>query len=141
MSSAGTRALFRRTKKYNRLFALFITSLTWLFHLRLHEIVTPRILADSTVSNTLPSTKRGVKWCFCLLQSMTITLHLSALSCTFCALDQFSTTLTAVWVSPNALRGTISATVVSSIGNLSTRHFSGDGDPFETCLKSLKKNL
>ena len=65
MSSAGTWALFRRTKKYNHLFALFITSLTWLFHLRLHEIVMPRILADSTVSNTLPSTKS-----FCLLQSM-----------------------------------------------------------------------
>ena len=69
---------------------------------------------------------------------MTITLHLSALSCTFCTLDQFSTTLTAVWVSPNALRGTISATVVSSIGNLSTRHFSGDGDVYKQASMGMR---
>ena len=64
MSSAGTRALFRRTKKYNRLFALFITSLTWLFHLRLHKIVTPRILADSAFSNFFAIDQEGSEMVF-----------------------------------------------------------------------------
>ena len=50
---------------------------------KIFEIVTPRISALPTVSDSQPSTERRRKTCFFLLKSITMTMHLSALSCIF----------------------------------------------------------
>ena len=94
MSLQGTRALFRRTMKYIRLFAFLMQSTTWLFHLRSLDMVTPRILAQSMTGRALLSTTSGEKlWGFSL-KSIINSLHLSALSCISWDWDQVSTAVT-----------------------------------------------
>ena len=98
MSVDGTPALWSNTRKYNRLLAFLMASLTWLFQMRSQEIVRPKILALSTTESFDWLTSRRSKVYLFLLKSIRSSLHLSALSCIEFFLDQSSTRLTAFWV-------------------------------------------
>ena len=114
MSLRRTRALFKRTMKYRRLFAFLMQSTMWLFHFKSLDIITPSIFAQSVTGSSFPSTSRGEKLWEIFLKSITISLHLSAFSCIRWDRDQSSTAVTACCTSPREPRGMVWEIVVSS---------------------------
>ena len=105
MSLRGTRALFKRTMKYRRLFAFLMQSTMWLFHFKSLDIITPSIFAQSVTGSSFPSTSRGEKLWEIFLKSITISLQLSAFSCIRWDRDQPSTAVTACCTSLKEPRG------------------------------------
>ncbi len=103
MSVNGTPARLRRTRKYKRLFAFLIVSLTWSFHDRLFEIVRPNTFALETTGIHIPSIVIGSK-----------TRLSRGWSCMWFSRDQTSTDVTAACAVLRASLGTVSAIDVSS---------------------------
>ena len=81
MSSSGTPAHFNKTKKNIRLFDFLMASIIWLFHSKLLETVSPKILTLSTTESSFPLTTIGLRTWLFLLKSIIISLHLAAFSC------------------------------------------------------------
>ena len=114
MSFKGTWARFSKTVKYKRLFVFFTMLFIWSFQSKLLEIVSLRILTLLTVSNSFLSRDIGSKECFCFLKSITISKHLSTLSCSLFLHNQFRAATAALWMMLWFPFSTTSARVVSS---------------------------
>ena len=114
MSVSWTPARLRRTRKYKRLFAFLMVSITWSFHDRLFEIVRPKTFALETTGRHIPSIVIGAKTCLSLLKSTMSSLHFQGWSCMWFVHDQTSTDVTAAWALLSVSLGTVSAIDVSS---------------------------
>ena len=114
MSVNGTPSRLRRTRKYKRLFAFLIVSITWSFHEKLFGIVRPNTFALETTRIHIPSIVIGSKTCLSLLKSTMSSLHFRGWSCMRFSRDHTSTDVTAACALLRVPLGTVSAIDVSS---------------------------